>query len=118
MPKAAGNGPSCRCCSSLITARPARRSRVCGRERVRFPAVPTCSPYIGHRRRVTPDFFSLAAIGYGTELAEQVSGREPYSATRLGAEVAADIRLLEVADFVSVHWQIGAQVTELDATGN
>jgi hypothetical protein len=73
-------------------------------------------PYVGYRRRVTPAV-SFAAIGYGTATSA-TSGGASYSATRLGAEVAADIRLLEVADFVSVHWQVAAQVTEIDATGH
>jgi hypothetical protein len=72
-------------------------------------------PYVGYRRRVS-GALSFAAIGYGTATSATQSNAS-YSATRLGAEVAADIRLLEVADFVSVHWQIGAQVTEIDATG-
>jgi hypothetical protein len=72
-------------------------------------------PYIGYRRRVAPAV-SFAAIGYGTATSA-TSGGASYSATRLGAEVAADIRLLEIADFVSVHWQVAAQVTEIDATG-
>ncbi len=73
-------------------------------------------PYIGYRRRVTPDF-SLAAIGYGTETSAEQSGAS-YSASRLGAEVAADIRVLEIGDWVSLHWQISGSLTEIDATGN
>jgi hypothetical protein len=72
-------------------------------------------PYVGYRRRVAPAV-SFAAIGYGTATSATQTNAY-YSATQLGAEVAADIRLLEIADFVSVHWQVAAQVTEIDATG-
>jgi hypothetical protein len=77
---------------------------------------PYLEPYIGYRRRVAPAV-SFAAIGYGTA-SSATNGGASYSATQVGAEVAADVRLLEVADFVSVHWQIAAQVTELDASGH
>jgi hypothetical protein len=73
-------------------------------------------PYVGIRRRVD-DAVSLAAIGYGTQTTASQSGAS-YSATRLGAELAADVKLLEVAGWVSLHWQISASFTDIEATGS
>jgi hypothetical protein len=73
-------------------------------------------PYVGIRRRVTDDL-SLAAIGYGTATSAANSGAS-YSATRLGGELAADIRVLEIGAWVALHWQISASLTDIEASGN
>jgi hypothetical protein len=73
-------------------------------------------PYLGYRAHVS-DGVSLAAIGYGTA-ASASHGGATYSAARLGAELAADVRLLEVGGWVSVHWQVSGALTHLEAAGS
>ncbi|HEY1813676.1 MAG TPA: hypothetical protein VGG74_15100 [Kofleriaceae bacterium] len=73
-------------------------------------------PFIGFRHRVG-DGVSLAAIGYGTATTAATSGAS-YSATRLGTELAADVQLLELAGWVSLHWQVSASFTDIEASGS
>jgi hypothetical protein len=72
-------------------------------------------PYLGYRHRIE-DVLSLAAIGYGTSTSASQT-LATYHATRLGLEVAADVRLLQLCDWVAVHGQVSGAITELHASG-
>lgn len=73
-------------------------------------------PYLGYRAKAG-DGLSVAVIGYATEAQASQSGAN-YSASRLGAEFAADVRLVQIGAWVSLHWQVSASLTHISATGN
>jgi len=73
-------------------------------------------PYLGYRAKAG-DGVSIAAVGYGTE-AQGAKSSANYEAHRLGAEFAADVRLLQIGAWVSLHWQVSASLTHIAATGN
>ena len=72
-------------------------------------------PYLGYRHRFT-DVLSLAAIGYGSE-AQAAQTLASYRASRLGAEIAADVRLLQLGTWVAIHGQVSGAATQLHASG-
>jgi len=76
----------------------------------------TLEPFLGYRHRLDDDV-SLAAIGYGTTM-HGASNRASYSATRAGAELAADARMFAPARWLAFHGQAALSATYLDAHGS
>lgn len=72
-------------------------------------------PLVGYRRALAARF-SIAGAAYGTHMRADHNGAH-YEASRFGAEVAADAKLLDLARWLSAHAQLAAQATYLKASG-
>lgn len=71
-------------------------------------------PIVGYRRQL--DRLALAGVGYGTRMQATSNGAN-YTATRIGAEAIADLELLRLADWASLHVAGAVQATYLAASG-
>lgn len=72
-------------------------------------------PMIGLRRRID-ETFAVAGLVYGTR-ARGEENEASYAATRVGGELAADVRLIPFGGTVELHAQGSLAATYLDATG-
>lgn len=72
-------------------------------------------PMIGYRRALTKDF-AAAVIGYGTS--KRAKDRlASYHGFRMGAEIAADGKVVGFTRWLSLHAQLAASVTRVVASG-
>lgn len=72
-------------------------------------------PLLGYRERID-DSFSLAVVGHGTVIRGSDRGAS-YRASRIGGEIALDVRLFAPAPWLELHGQITGAAVYLDATG-
>jgi hypothetical protein len=72
-------------------------------------------PMLGYRHAID-DRISIAGVGYGTHMRADDNGAH-YEASRAGGEAIADVRLADVASWLSAHAQGAAQVTYIKASG-
>ena len=72
-------------------------------------------PMIGYRRALTKDF-AAAVVGYGTS--KRAEDRlASYHGFRMGAEAAADAKIVGFTRWLSLHAQVAASVTRIVASG-
>jgi len=72
-------------------------------------------PMVGYRRAFNEDV-AIAVVGFGTATSA-TKNEASYKATRLGAEVAVDAKVIPITPWLALHAQGAAAVTYLSATG-
>jgi hypothetical protein len=72
-------------------------------------------PMVGYRRRLD-DGISVAAVAFGTAM-HAGAGIANYRATRGGAELAIDAKVIEIASWLAIHGQASVSATAISASG-